>query len=125
MLCAGGKSGEYACKGNSGGPLTVESNGSVKLVGVISWGIKCAQNMPGIYSRISIPRDYHQADCRPSLPVQSASRGPLITSSKGPTVGPTTTLPSKFSGCSTCFPSAYSKSTCDSYASLGAFWYGN
>ncbi|KAF0748930.1 hypothetical protein AaE_007191 [Aphanomyces astaci] len=50
-----------------------------------------------------------------------------------PTVAPTTASPSKCNACSTCFyptlnhcfPPAYSKSTCATFASLGAYWCGN
>ncbi|RLO03956.1 hypothetical protein DYB28_007347 [Aphanomyces astaci] len=50
-----------------------------------------------------------------------------------PTVAPTTASPSKCIGCSTCFyptlnhffPPAFSKSTCATFASLGAYWCGN
>ncbi|RHY39325.1 hypothetical protein DYB30_008003 [Aphanomyces astaci] len=41
MLGAGGVEGEDSCRGDSGGPLTIEENGTVRLVGVISFGRGC------------------------------------------------------------------------------------
>jgi len=53
MLCADSSNiGRDACQGDSGGPIIkVHNRGSI-AVGVISWGIGCAQ-LPGVYSRIS------------------------------------------------------------------------
>ncbi|RHY92735.1 hypothetical protein DYB35_009037, partial [Aphanomyces astaci] len=41
MLGVGGEKGEDSCGGDLGGPLTIEINGVVRLVGVASWGGEC------------------------------------------------------------------------------------
>jgi secreted trypsin-like serine protease len=55
MLCAGGEAGIDACYGDSGGPLTINrGSGYTELVGIVSWGVSCAQNdFPGVYTNVA------------------------------------------------------------------------
>lgn len=57
MICAGFvEGGQDACQGDSGGALVNEHG---EAVGVVSWGIGCAQpGYPGVYARISFVREF-------------------------------------------------------------------
>jgi secreted trypsin-like serine protease len=54
QICAG-KGGKDSCSGDSGGPLVAfDEKGQPFQVGVVSWGIGCADSRyPGIYTRVS------------------------------------------------------------------------
>merc|ERR1711976_10073 len=57
MICAGTLPDfdeSDACQGDSGGPLVQGSN----LVGVVSWGIGCADRYPGVYARTYTARSW-------------------------------------------------------------------
>jgi trypsin len=58
MICAGvPNGGKDSCQGDSGGPLFDEA--SRKQVGVVSWGIGCAEaSYPGVYARLSGAEDW-------------------------------------------------------------------
>lgn len=43
-----------ACQGDSGGPLFIaDTSGVSTLVGIISFGISCGSQIPGIYTRVA------------------------------------------------------------------------
>ncbi|ETV64585.1 hypothetical protein H257_18548 [Aphanomyces astaci] len=58
-LGAGGVEGEDTCSSDSGGAMTIEENGTVRLVGVIKGGKGCGSlGKPGIYERTSASRAF-------------------------------------------------------------------
>ena len=44
------------CTGDSGGPLVLGSDGDGPLIGLVSWGRGCGASIPGVYSRVDVPR---------------------------------------------------------------------
>ncbi len=57
QICAGDfvNGGVDSCKGDSGGPLIdISANGDLHLVGIVSYGLGCAQKKkPGVYTKVS------------------------------------------------------------------------
>jgi len=54
FMCAGGEAGKDACKGDGGGPLVCEFQGSYRVAGIVAWGIGCGQkDVPGVYVNVA------------------------------------------------------------------------
>ena len=59
-VCAGYENGyRDSCSGDSGGPLISIRDGIPVLVGVTSWGVRCAEKQkPGVYTRVAYYMDW-------------------------------------------------------------------
>jgi len=58
-LCAGGEVGKDACTGDGGSPLVCQaSSGRWTVVGLVTWGVGCADKIPGVYVKVSQYRDW-------------------------------------------------------------------
>ncbi|GAB6023554.1 Transmembrane protease serine 9 [Chamberlinius hualienensis] len=62
MICAGFLTGgKDACQGDSGGPLIQKCGDRYVLVGIVSFGIGCAQaDFPGIYTKVNSLKNWIQ-----------------------------------------------------------------
>lgn len=59
FICAGGELGKDACTGDGGSPMVCEVNGRAELVGLVAWGIGCAeQSIPGVYVNVRSYADW-------------------------------------------------------------------
>ncbi|CAG7823759.1 unnamed protein product [Allacma fusca] len=58
-LCAGGRGGKDTCEGDSGGPMYLIEGEKQTQVGIVSWGLGCAEvGLPGVYTRVSSYLDW-------------------------------------------------------------------
>jgi len=62
-ICAGGEVGKDACTGDGGSPLVCQAqSGRWTVVGLVTWGVGCASETPGVYARISYFRNWINAN---------------------------------------------------------------
>jgi len=52
MMCTDVTPGKDSCRGDSGGPLVVKTGYNYDLAGVVSFGRTCADEYPGVYTRV-------------------------------------------------------------------------
>merc|ERR1712241_639240 len=58
-ICAGGEIGKDACTGDGGSPLVCQAkSGRWTVVGLVTWGVGCASETPGVYVRVSQFREW-------------------------------------------------------------------
>jgi len=58
-VCAGGEEGKDACTGDGGSPLVCQAqSGRWTVVGLVTWGVGCASDIPGVYAKVSYFKDW-------------------------------------------------------------------
>eukprot|EP00092_Neocalanus_flemingeri_P023721 GFUD01025728.1.p1 GENE.GFUD01025728.1~~GFUD01025728.1.p1 ORF type:complete len:467 (-),score=127.36 GFUD01025728.1:886-2091(-) len=93
MICAS-DTGKDACQGDSGGPLvTMEPGNYYSLIGIVSWGINCADpDFPGVYSRVTEAKAFLQDNMKGSTcPPPNVPNANTTTKQKTTTTAKTTT----------------------------------
>jgi len=62
-ICAGAEVGKDACTGDGGSPLVCQAqSGRWTVMGLVTWGVGCASDLPGVYARISHFREWINAN---------------------------------------------------------------
>lgn len=61
FMCAGGEIGHDTCKGDGGSPLVCPAPGAPGRyfqAGIVSWGIGCGDDTPGVYTNVPLFRNW-------------------------------------------------------------------
>merc|ERR1712020_334686 len=62
-VCAGGEIGKDACTGDGGSPLVCQSDtGRWTVVGLVTWGVGCGSDTPGVYANVGYFRNWINAN---------------------------------------------------------------
>jgi len=62
-VCAGGEVGKDACTGDGGSPLVCQAqSGRWTVVGLVTWGVGCGSDTPGVYAKVASFRDWINAN---------------------------------------------------------------
>jgi len=62
-ICAGAEIGKDACTGDGGSPLVCQAeSGRWTVMGLVTWGVGCASDVPGVYARVSHFRNWINAN---------------------------------------------------------------
>ena len=81
QICAGGVTPDSrridSCQGDSGGPLVGGTGVAARLVGIVSWGNDCANEYPGVYTRVAAEYDFLKANN--AISVTAPAAPPTIT----------------------------------------------
>jgi len=81
QICAGGVTPDSrridSCQGDSGGPLVGGTGATARLVGIVSWGNDCANEYPGVYTRVAAEYDFLKANNAVAAAAPAAP--PIIT----------------------------------------------
>ncbi|KAG9405059.1 hypothetical protein AC1031_004160 [Aphanomyces cochlioides] len=91
---------------DSGGSLTIETNGQETLVGTLSWGVGCGQvNKPAVFNRLNVARDFIQPylTSRAGTPKKASNANTIasnnvLADASAVTDAPTTTAPNSLAG---------------------------
>lgn len=59
--------GSDACQGDSGGPIFQQRDGFSIILGVVSFGVSCGTELPGVYTRIASYIDWIESNVWPDV----------------------------------------------------------